>query len=249
MLKQQFSSRFDIVGIMVDLQTIFWVVIVIISSLIIGSIYFLRKGLQNPTRVSQLHTGIGFCLIFFVFAFLFFVTTLDGFSIIASTILFIACVVVTILSIIIIWKKPTNNHKSFRLLLIVGYILGFSVSIFFGYLFTPTQRIERDGQSVIRALDEYHYRQGIYPGSLADLESFSTNQFVKTPSSLWGWLYTATDDDFSLGFIRDVDKFGYWICLYSSNTRRWDCVPEAQTPFRPDPTPGVYATEPFPSLH
>lgn len=234
---------------MSDVNILIWVVIAAVSVLIFGSVYLIYKGLQNPARISQVYTGIGFCLIFFVFIFLFFVTTLDSLFIFSSIFMLIVCVVITLLAVMILWKKPEKIRKSFRLLLIAAYTVGFCTSVFWGYLFTPTQRIERDGGGVIRALDDFHSRKGFYPASLAELESSSTIQFVKAPSSLWGWLYIATDNDFSLGFIKDVDKFGYWICQFPSKTRQWDCVPEAQTPFHPDPTPGVYETEPYPALY
>jgi hypothetical protein len=233
---------------MADLNILIWVVIFVISILIFGSVYLLYKGLQNPEQVSQIPTGIGFSLIFFVFAFLFFVTSLDGLLLYASFFLFLICVLATNLTVLILRKKLPDGRKSFRQLIVAGYTVGFCVSVFFGYLFTPTQRIKRDGWGVIRALEEYHNRQGFYPRSLVDLKSSSTIRFVETPPTLWGWLYTATDDDFSLGFIRDVDKFGYWICLYPSKSRQWDCVPEAKTPFRPDPTPGIYENNSFPTF-
>lgn len=225
---------------MADFNSLIWGGIFVVSLLIFGSVFFIFKGLQYPDRVSQVPTGVGICLILLVFAFLFFVTSLDRLFVLASLVLLIPCVLTTALAVVILWKRLPNNRRSFRLFLIAGYTMSFCVSVFFGYLFTPTQRIERDGLGVVRALDGYHSKQGFYPRSLDDLKSSSTHSFVETPPSLWGWLYTATDDDFSLGFIHDVDKFGYWICQYPSKSRQWDCVPEAQTPFRPDPTPGVY---------
>jgi hypothetical protein len=81
-------------------------------------------------------------------------------------------------------------------------------------------------------------KMGKYPASLDELVPIAATALPEEPATIWGWLYTATDDDFTLGYVYGVDKLGYSVCVYSAQKPEWDCLPNYSTgPFILEPTP------------
>lgn len=136
------------------------------------------------------------------------------------------------------WRKLTG--------LLVGLV--FPVILFIssdtiGRYFEPDSIIKRNGDTIAVALNEYHIDKGIYPENLEDLVPTYIDD-LKDPGTMWGWLYVSDKDDFTLGYVDDIDWTGYGICKYSAAIPEWDCRDDyskgpyrSNEPFHLEPTP------------
>lgn len=210
------------------------------SILIVGSVILLYQGLRDPHNILQKQICKAIGLLLLACAGFFLLASIGELGTYIAVLAAIPIIIITITSGLLLSRILPRGRKSLILLVLIGFPIMFFISVSFGYLYTPTLRNERDGQKVVQALDEYHRRNGKYPATLDQLRSDSRILFIEKPPTIWGWLYTASQDDYVLGFVNDVDKFGYWVCIYRSHSSKWKCIPESEGPFTIKPTPGTY---------
>jgi hypothetical protein len=129
------------------------------------------------------------------------------------------------------WRKIVG------LLTGMGFPIILFVSLEIGFPYSPDSIIRKNGKAIGQALNEYHADKGNYPETLNELvPAYLTD--LREPKTIWGWLYSASKDDFTLGYVSYVDKMGYTICKYSATAPEWDCPLDYSTaPFHLAPTP------------
>ncbi len=110
------------------------------------------------------------------------------------------------------------------------------VTIWLAQDFSPTSVLRKNGIILATAIDQYKKDLGRYPQTLEELlPKYVTD--LKKPNDYWGWLYLSTDQDFTLGYVFYVDKFGYSVCVIRSMNKNWDCLINSTGPFKLEPTP------------
>jgi hypothetical protein len=139
-----------------------------------------------------------------------------------------------------------RRRKSFASLIVLLFPLAIFFSMEVGRINSSESMTGEQAIVIARALNQYRADNGHYPEALDKLvPQYLTN--LKEPSTLWGWLYTANEKDFSIGYVYDVDGWsGYYICFYTSSSSRWECdASPSGRPFNlPLATPGPYTLEP-----
>jgi hypothetical protein len=106
--------------------------------------------------------------------------------------------------------------------------------------FSPTSILRKNGIILAGAIDQYKKEVGHYPLTLQELTPKYVSA-IKGPDDYWGWLYLSTDQDFTIGYVDWVDKFGASVCLIRSTNRKWDCLMNSTGPFIVGPTPSPLA--------
>ncbi len=102
--------------------------------------------------------------------------------------------------------------------------------------FSPTSVARKDGIVLAQEIEQYKDDTGSYPAQLHDLvPNYRTN--IKDPKTYKGWLYAATNQNFMLGYVDYIDKWGYTVCLISSGIKEWNCSTDYKSPFNLAPTP------------
>lgn len=105
---------------------------------------------------------------------------------------------------------------------------------------------ERNAQLVIVALEQYYVDTGIYPASLDELGPMYLDELPEAVTTRgMGWLYAATDDEYTLGYWYGASKYAVYVCLFDSAEKVWDChdcsvefqEPGCWGPFTEMPTP------------
>ncbi len=128
-----------------------------------------------------------------------------------------------------------------RKLVAVPLVIVFPVALFastqIGDAYSWERIAEKNGVFIAQALNRYHADHLTYPKTLTELVPTYLDN-LREPRAVWGWLYTATQDDFSLGYVYWVDREGYSVCVYSSMVPEWNCLPGSPGPFTIAPTPG-----------
>jgi len=128
------------------------------------------------------------------------------------------------------------SRKSLGILIGISILVAMFVALRITHYFSPTVVRSRDGIVLARAIDQYKIDTGHYPQSLDELKPHYVID-LKSPKDRWGWLYVSTNQDFTLGYVADVDKFGYLVCVIHTTNRNWDCLAEATDSFNLGPTP------------
>jgi hypothetical protein len=111
-----------------------------------------------------------------------------------------------------------------------------------GNYYSPEATVERNAETIVQALEEYHTESSTYPAALDELVPVYLPvlpEAVTTQGT--GWLYTSNGDSYTLGYWFNPRKFGVTLYLYSSENAKWEWrfTYSAQdwTPFSPVPTP------------
>ena len=111
-------------------------------------------------------------------------------------------------------------------------------------------RTNENAQAIIEALEHYHADNDTYPASLEGLVPAHLQELPEAVTTRgMGWLYTAAEDEYALGYWYDPYKDWTSVCLYTSTNDEWKCgrchiyEPDCWGPFTPVPTPTV-ATSP-----
>lgn len=126
------------------------------------------------------------------------------------------------------WK---GRRRFLPLLFLLIYPITVSISIVVADRFSPESRREAYGEVIAQQLDRYRADYGNYPETLDQLVPSYLDD-LKEPETVWGWLYVATDDGFSLGYVARVDRWGgYSVSIYPSETRAWDFLVFSDGPF------------------
>ena len=137
-------------------------------------------------------------------------------------------------------------RKKVALLTATGILLpaALFVSIQIGYTRSPDAATQRNGQKIVQALQAYQTDIGHYPTTLDPLVPAYLEALPQKPSATWtwfycgslddfpaeyvgpdatqGWLYCATQDGFALGYVYWIDKRGYSVHAYTSETWTWE---------------------------
>lgn len=227
---------------------IFFVVLLFLPVVIpIVATKFIDEGLRDPLALdlTKIYTGAGLLLLICLYLI---IEMAMGMLLGVIFVFLYTCLVSFLCGVYLLfslpgWRKPVG--------LLVG--LAFPIILFIssdtiGRYFEPDSIIKRSGDTIVMALNEYYSDQGRYPEKLDDLVPTYLAE-LKEPGTMWGWLYLVEKDNFTLGYVDDIDWTGYGICKYSAAIPEWDCQDDyskgpfrSTEPFHLEPTP---SPEPF----
>ena len=203
---------------------------------IIAISYFLYLGLSDSEQVSWINVTIGASLFLLCCGWVIMATIYDWGIVTFIQILFGSGAAVfsgvSLAFALKRWRKVTG------LIVAIGIPLALYASLEVASLYSPDQVIRRNGEVIIaKALNEYYIDNKTYPQTLNELVPNYVSD-LREPKSIWGWLYTGNNKDFTLGYVSYIDKMGYTICKYSASSLNWDCPLDYSTaPFSLAPTP------------
>ena len=125
----------------------------------------------------------------------------------------------------IVWCVPRWRKLGAGVVFIAVSVL-FWQSILYGETQSPEMITQRNGTTIVGALDQYYRRYSHFPATLQELtpQYFSELPVAVTTQNT-GWLYALTDDTYTLGYWYWPDKHGVMLCTYSSAVGRWKCSP------------------------
>jgi hypothetical protein len=112
-----------------------------------------------------------------------------------------------------------------------------------GDYYSPETTVRRNAEAIIRSLEEYHMESSTYPATLDELVP---THLPKLPEAVTmqdtGWLYKSTGTTYTLGYWMWPEKYGVYLCLYTSGSEGRECrstgySEEGWEPFQPVPTP------------
>ncbi len=135
-----------------------------------------------------------------------------------------------------------GRRKLMALIIALVYPAGLFACAIIANDYSPEALSRKYADVIGQQLDQYHSDKGQYPTELAELVPVYLDD-LREPKSLWGWLYKATQDEFTLGYVNWVDWWGCDVCVYTSDQRTWDCPHYfSSAPFNlpPTPSPSLY---------
>jgi hypothetical protein len=128
-------------------------------------------------------------------------------------------------------------NKLVGILMATGIPLALFGSLQLAFPYSPDQIIRNHGEEIAGKINSYHLDKGAYPDALDELVPNYLSE-LNEPGTIWGWLYTANKEDFTLGYVWYVDSIGYSICMINSASLQWECPMDHSTgPFILEPTP------------
>jgi hypothetical protein len=129
------------------------------------------------------------------------------------------------------------HNRNIILALIIGLLIPLLMfgTYFLAEGYSPSTTRLKYGDTLAKLLDQYKQDTGVYPPKLDMLMPKYTAE-IKDSGTLWGWLYISTGQDFTLGYVSYVDRFGYSVDVISATNREWD-VRTDSGPFKLGPTP------------
>jgi hypothetical protein len=196
-------------------------------------------GLKDAQAVRRWPLAIGFGLLVIVCLLTAFVSTQEWGGMTAGmTGIYFLSIIVIIASVVMLVLLP-KWRKTVVLLVGVAFPILFLQSILIGSEGSPDTITRKNGVLIAQALKAYHVDHHTYPATLEELVPKYLATIPAEPESTSGWLYKVTDDDFALGYVSDVEKFGYWVCIYTATATDWECpLPTfIGEPFNLGPTP------------
>jgi hypothetical protein len=213
----------------------FFILLVSPAVLVAVSAFFFYVGLKDLQKVAwaKLAIGISIFLLACGWQIAVLVSEISPFAMFE----FLLASAASILAGISITVLLNRGRKVFGLLICIGFPIALYTTLEIGLPYTPDAIIHKNGEAITQALVEYYANWGKYPETLNKLvPEYITD--LKEPKVIWGWLYTASADDFTLGYVYDIDKWGYTICKYNATSPEWDCPSNYSTaPFILKPTP------------
>ena len=209
-----------------------------LAIVIIAISYSLYLGLRDSEKVSWINIAIGASLLLLCCGWVIMATIYDDALGIIAFIQILFGAGAAIFSGVLLafalkqWRKVTG------LIVAIGIPLALYASFEIASPYSPDQVIRRNGEEIIaKALNEYYIDNKAYPQSLDELVPIYVSD-LREPKTIWGWLYTGNSKDFTLGYVSDIDRMGYYICKYSASLPKWDCPDDLSTaPFSLEPTP------------
>lgn len=199
----------------------------------------MRSGLQASLGISR---GTLIISILLLGAVCFLVADFASYGLLAVVFALFMAFTTTVVAVIVgIWLERSLKGKRRVAALFVGIIfpIGLFLSVQIGDSYSPEGLTKQHGEQAVQALDQYRRNVGTYPASLSQI---APTYLPVVPEALTtqgtGWLYTATQESFTLGYWYYPDKMGALVCLYGSQNRNWDCDPDNWGPFGFVPTPG-----------
>jgi len=197
--------------------------------------FFFYTGLRDSQKTSWIKIALGISLLWLVCGWLI-ALVISDWGVIAFTEVLFASGAAVLAGIWLIWSLA-RWRKLAGLLLGVGFPFVLFISLEVGFPYSPDSIIRKNGNVIARALNEYYADKGNYPEILDELVPTYLAD-LREPETIWGWLYRAGEDDFTLGYVFYVDKLGYTICKYSRTAPEWNCpLDYSTTPFHLAPTP------------
>lgn len=211
-------------------------------SMFIGvAAYILYESLREQDKVHWKRMGLA--LILLICACISLVISIAAGASYGVFIIFLISTASALVSGVFLGLYLTGWKRLSGILIGIGFPFVMLISMDFGMYFDPDSIIERNGDTIAGALNKYHSDQGRYPEKLDELVPAYLAE-LKEPGTMWGWLYIAGTDDFTLGYVDYIDEWGYSICKYSVAIPEWDCLndyskgPSRSTePFHLEPTP------------
>jgi hypothetical protein len=208
------------------------VAIVLISS------WFLYKSMEDDNSVKWGLIVLSIVTILVIYGWLLYAPSI-GF--ISGIFEFIFAAGASILSGIMLLGALPRNRKLFSILIIVVSPIIMFVCLNAGMKYHPTSVARRNGDEIAVALENYHNENGSYPKQLDNLTPDYLSE-IKTPNTIWGWLYKLEGDDYVLGFVTWVDWSGYSLDILRSSSKKWESVhptsiDNSHDPFQLGPTP------------
>lgn len=201
-------------------------------------IFYKNRLPSNCNRKIMTLAGIG-VLLPIPFLMIYWTVAID-FGVVAFILIFYLSIPALILGVLFLFMP-------FRYLKIYGVSLGFIfpvllfLLVIFASDFSPGAMINKHGNEIAEALDQYKQDRGYYPHLLKELVPKYIVKF-KHPNAT-GWLYSSAEQDFSLGYASHVDRFWYSICFITAKNRKWDCLDDSSAPpFKIEATPFYNAT-------
>jgi hypothetical protein len=199
----------------------------------------MRSGLQASLGISRATLVVSILLLG---AVCFLVADFASYGLLAIVFAFFMAFTTTIVAVVVgIWLERSLKGKRRVVALLVGIVfpIGLFVSVQIGDSYSPEGQTRQHAEQAVQALDQYRRNVGNYPSSLSQI---APTYLTVVPEALTtqgtGWLYTATQDSFTLGYWYYPDKMGSDVCLYGSQNREWNCDFNNWGPFRFVPTPG-----------
>jgi uncharacterized membrane protein (Fun14 family) len=135
-----------------------------------------------------------------------------------------------------VWSLPCWR-KLAALLTGILFPAALFVSLWIGADNSPDTITRRNGDAIVQSLERYHAETGTYPSELIGLVPAVLTALPEKPQTVGGWLYTITDNEYTLGYVDGVDQYGYWVCVHSSENPKWDCFVDVGNRFKLPPTP------------
>ena len=138
------------------------------------------------------------------------------------------------------------TRPNWQKLMAIGFMLLSIASIIGGYRIgdyhTPENIMQRNAETIVKALERYHDQFNHYP---ATIDGLVPEQLPQLPEAITtqgtGWLYTSDGTSYTLGYWMLPYKFGVHLCLYGSENRLiQDCgltERDGWEPFSPIYTP------------
>jgi hypothetical protein len=201
---------------------------------VVAAAYLFYRALRTAGVVSWRNISFGASLLLAIFCECIVLETL-GLGPVALTQIMLTAIASVTAGIVLAIKLPHIKIWTGLLvsLVFIGILLiGFS----FGLQYTPDAIISRNGQSIAAALRKYYEAAQKYPAALNELVPKYLDS-LHEPRTTGGWLYQVEVDDFTLGYVVDVDKSGYLICTMKAASTKWNCLQDSETPFKLGPTP------------
>jgi hypothetical protein len=240
MLRSTMSLPSDFRGM--DVELLFFVLPIGLPS---AAALLFWLALRDPQKIFSKFIVLGLGAIFITCGWIAFLASSGGMGGVVAFIGVLFVAVTGLIAGLMLVVALRGKRKLFAGVIIFLFPLATLFSMEVGYDNSPGSLTEQHGKVIAQALDQYRAANGEYPETLDEL----VPQYIadlKEPSSVWGWLYTATEDEFALGYVFGVDRYGYSVCIYKSNAPEWDCEPFSSGPFDIPPTPGTYTSEATP---
>jgi len=215
-----------------------YLIIILPIAIVILSAWFFFKALSTKEEVDWKRIIFGSLTIAVLYAWLLFAPSLGYLS---GLFEFLFASGTSILAGIFLVGFLPSYRKLFSLILIIVSPIIMYLCIDIGLYYSPTSIIERNGEELAVALETYNFDNDSYPENLEDLVP-NYIEDVKSPNTIWGWLYKLDGDEYILGYVYYVGKMGYSLQIYRPSNPEWEFIEPSlyanQTgPFILEPTP------------
>jgi hypothetical protein len=211
--------------------------ILVLPYLFTGVAAFLMQASLSVLKISWLLLAGSAILLILVCLSLAYDASLGNLALLAAILTAIAASGSALVAAIWMARSLSPWRKVAALLMSIGFPFALFASIQLGSAHSPESMAQKNAKVIAQALSQYRAAKGEYPPNLEALVPEYVSD-LREPRTMWGWLSIPTGDDYTLGYVFDVDKFGYGICKYSAKVPKWDCPSDYSTaPFTLAPTP------------
>ena len=131
--------------------------------------------------------------------------------------------------IYLVFRLP-GRKKIISAIMIIGFPLLLTCSVYFGTENILTQRIDINVMQIQYALDEYHYETGLYPEDLNKLPKY-VYDYGEVDSQM-NWLYSSNGNNYFLGYKIQVGKLWYSVTYVNSSNPNVNIIHNSAGPFK-----------------